>query len=189
MRPNEFDDAKLLWKMFYAKECFKHAKAAAEHIFKLGMAFDSPIYYSLVTSVFVLYGKPFKNARGGLGRLGEEMIPSQHLDLHRKLLTHRDRVYAHTDPAAFKIDGFGEPNQVLLYRYPGRMELVATLFHAEYDFMPPVIDLCRTLQEKTEYYVGKLLKRCQGRVRRHGVYALNIYDPPGDFFTELNAPE
>jgi len=32
MQPNEFEDAKLLWKMFYAGECFKLAQAATGHV-------------------------------------------------------------------------------------------------------------------------------------------------------------
>jgi len=34
MQPQEFDDAKLLWKMCYAGQCFKQARAAAECAFQ-----------------------------------------------------------------------------------------------------------------------------------------------------------
>lgn len=36
MRPDEFKDAKLLWKMFYAEPGLKPALVAAEHVFKEG---------------------------------------------------------------------------------------------------------------------------------------------------------
>ncbi len=32
METAEFEDAKLLWKMFYAYQCFRRAEAAAQHI-------------------------------------------------------------------------------------------------------------------------------------------------------------
>ena len=152
MQPTEFDDAKLLWKMFYAQQCFKHAQAAAEHILKEKLEKENPLLYPLVTSVYVTYGKPFKRARG-VGQLGEEMIPSQHLNLHRMLLEHRDQVYAHTDADAFELADFGEANQVRVLRLPEEMRLVATQFHARYPLMPSVIDLCGALQEKTGYHV------------------------------------
>jgi|ERR1700722_6134590 len=88
MQIQEFEDAKLIQKMFYAGQCFTHAKAAAEYVLKNNITEDAPAFYPLMTSLFVLYGKPFKNSRG-IGSLGEEIIPVQHQELHRDLLKHR----------------------------------------------------------------------------------------------------
>lgn len=184
MQPAEFDDAKLLWKMFYAQQCFKRAQAAAEHVLKEQLEKESPLFYPLITSVYIIYGKPFKRARG-VGQLGEEMIPPQHLELHRGLLQHRDQVYAHTDADAFELGDYGEANQVRVLRMPEEMRLFATDFHARYPLMPSVIDLCATLQEKTGYHVDKLFKRYMVRVpQQAGEYAINVIDPNGEFFTK-----
>ena len=51
MRPDEFEDAKWLWKMFYAGQCFKHAQAAAEHVLKEKLEQDNPLFYPLITDV------------------------------------------------------------------------------------------------------------------------------------------
>jgi hypothetical protein len=174
MQQAEFDDAKLLWKMFYAHECFKRCAVAAQHIHEERLEKEDPLFYPLVTSVYVLYGKPFKRARG-VGQLGEEMIPSKYLDLHRTLLLHRDQVYAHTDA------DYGE---VRVLCKPKEMQLFATDFHARFPLMPSVIELCRILQEKTDYHVSKLFKRYKRRVPQQvGEYAINISDQAGDFFT------
>ena len=67
MKPREFEGAKLLWKMFYAQQCFKHAQAAAEHILKERLENENPLFYLLVTSVYVMYGKPFTVERVSCG--------------------------------------------------------------------------------------------------------------------------
>ena len=90
MTKDYFTDAKLLWKMFYAKECFRHARAAAEHIRDNALESEHPLFYSLITRVYVLYAKPFKRARGGIGMLGNEIVPKDQLELHNSLLQHRD---------------------------------------------------------------------------------------------------
>ena len=62
MQPQEFEDAKLLWKMFYAEQCFKHAQAAAEYVLQNKIEEDNPALYPLIAAVYVLYGRPFKNS-------------------------------------------------------------------------------------------------------------------------------
>lgn len=184
MQPHEFEDAKLLWKMFYAEQCFKHAQAAAEHILKEKLEEPSPLFYPLITAVYVLYGKPFRVSRG-VGKLGEEMIPSEHLELHRLLLNHRDQIYAHSDAMSFELPDCGQPNQVGVLRGPTEMRLFGIQFHARYPLMPSVIDLCRSLQKKTGSNVTTLFERYATLVpNRVGEYSINIYDPAGGFFVE-----
>jgi hypothetical protein len=178
METAEFEDAKLLWKMFYAYQCFGRAEAAAQHILDENLEQGSPLFYPLVTSVYVLYGKPFKHARGGVGKLGEEMIPSAHLDLHHQLLEHRDQIYAHTDADA--------ANQVRVLQTATEMHLFAVDFRARFPLMPSIIDLCGILQRKTWYHVEKLFERYKARVPESvGEYAINVSNQAGDFFTPV----
>ena len=182
MTTAEFEDAKLFWKMFYAFHCFGRAQAAAQHILDEELEEESPLFYPLVTSAYVLYGKPFKRARG-VGQLSEELIPREHLDLHRKLLEHRDQIYAHTDADAFPLSDFGEANQVRVLQTATEQNLFATDFHARFPLMPPVIDLCGTLQTKTWYHVERLFNRYRARLPESvGEYAVNVSDQEGDFF-------
>ena len=187
MQPVEFEDAKLLWKMFYAEQCFKHAQAAAEHILKEKLEENNPLFYPLISAVYVIYGKPFGFSRG-VGKLGEEMIPHEHLELHRSLLDHRDQIYAHTDATGFELSDLGQANQVGVGRFPTGLQLFGTQLNARYPLLPSVIDLCRILEEKTGYHVKKLFDRYVGLVPSpNGKYVINVYDQTGDFFNSVKS--
>jgi hypothetical protein len=109
MQPQEFEDAKLLWKKYYAVQCFKHAQVAAEYILQNKIAEDDPVFFPLITAVYVLYGRPFKRTKG-VGVLGKEIIPQEHLELHQSILDHRDQIYAHSDAIGFELADVGQAN-------------------------------------------------------------------------------
>jgi hypothetical protein len=177
MTKDSFEDARLLWKMFYAKECFRHARAAAEHIRDNALEAGHPLFYPLITAVYVLYAKPFKKAFGGIGMLGNEMIPKEQLELHELLLEHRDQLYAHRDAQPFELPDRGAPHQLRFLVSPPEMRLFGTDFHARHPAMQPIIDLCAILEEKTDYHVSRLWKKHIGDVPTSvGEYMLNIYD-------------
>ena len=188
MTSESFDDAKLLWRMFYAKECFRHARAAAEHIRDNALEDEHPLFYSLITAVYVLYAKPFKRARGGIGMLGNEMVPKHQLELHALLLQDRDQLYAHRDPQSFHLPDRGPSSQIRFLVSPTQMRLFGTDFHAGHPEMPLIIDLCVVLENKTDYHVSKLCKRHQREVPRSvGEYMLNVYDPKQPFVIKKDA--
>jgi hypothetical protein len=104
------------------------------------------------------------------------------------LLKHRDQVYAHTDAQSFQLPDFGEANQVRFAVSPstraGEIEirLFTTQFKALPPLLPDVVDLCRTLQEKTNYHIEKLQKRHIEKIPTSpGEYAINILDESGPF--------
>lgn len=183
MQPHEFEDAKLLWKMFYAGQCFKHAQAAAEFALQNNIGEDNPVFYPLIMAVYVLYGKPFKRSHG-VGLLGEEIVPSEYQELHRDLVKHRDQIYAHSDADAFEWADVGRVNQVRLLRRPTDKSLVCCQLQARAPLMPYIISLCQELEEKVERNKMELFKRYEKYVpAKVGEYVLNIDDPNGDFFT------
>jgi len=48
--------------------------------------------------------------------------------------------------------------------------------------LPEVVDLCRTLQEKTNYHIAKLQERHKEKIPASpGEYVLNILDESGPF--------
>lgn len=182
MQREEFEDAKLLWKMFYAGECFKHAQAAAEFVLQNSIGEDNPVFYPLVTAVYVLYGKPFKPSHG-VGFLEDGIVPSEYQELHRELLKHRDQIYAHSDAAAFKWFDVGQVNQVRLVRRATGKSLVCSQFQAKPPLIPHIISLCQMLREKAERNKMELFTRYEKYVpAKVGEYVLNIDDPDSDFF-------
>jgi hypothetical protein len=182
MHPEEFEDAKLLWKMFYAGQSFEHARAAAKHILDENISEDDAIFYPLMTGVYVLYGKPFRKSHG-VGCLGEELIPTEYQELHRDLVKHRDKILAHSDANGFEWFDVGQVNQVRLVRRPTDKSLVCSQLQANPALLPHIISLCLELQEQVETKKRELFKRYEKHVPAEvGEYILNIEDPNGDFF-------
>jgi hypothetical protein len=187
MTKDEFEDAKTLWKMVYAYHCFRIVEKACSFILDQKIDSDHPIYYPLVTGIYVLYGKPFKPSNV-VGKLSDKIVPTKHRELHENLLKHRDQLYAHTDPKSFQLPDFGEANQVRFAVSPGaaggEIEIFtfATQFKARPPLLPDVVDLCRALQEKTNYHIKKLQRRHIEKIPTSpGEYAINILDETGPF--------
>jgi hypothetical protein len=184
MRPEEFEDAKLLWKMFYAGQSFEHARAAAEYVLKENISADNAIFYPLMTAVYVLYGKPFRKSHG-VGCLDEKLIPLKYQELHQDLMKHRDKILAHSDASGFEWFDVGQANQVRLVvrSSTDKSFLVCGQLQANPALLPHIISLCLELQELVESKKRELFKRYEKYVPAGvGEYILNIEDPSGDFF-------
>jgi hypothetical protein len=182
MNTSEYSDAQLLWKMFYAGECFRQARGAAQHILDAKLERDSPLFYPLVTAVYVLYAKPFTRA-DAVGKLGEEIISAEHRELHGLLLEHRHQVYAYRDGDGFVVADYGPVNQVRAIVLPQEIRLMATDFHARFPAMPSIIDLCQALEKKTGYHVDKLRARHAKAIpNKVGEYMLNVQDSSADMW-------
>jgi hypothetical protein len=129
-----------------------------------------------MTAVHVLYAKPFTRA-DAVGRLGVEIIPPKHRDLHDLLIEHRHQIYAHRDGDGFPVAKYGPVNQVRAVRLPERIQLMATDFHSRFPAMPAIIDLCQALEKKTDYHVDKLwTKHAKSIPAKVGEYMLNVQD-------------
>jgi hypothetical protein len=72
MTKDEFEDAKTLWKMIYAYHCFRNVENACSFILDQNMDENHPAYYSLITGIYVLYGKPFKHSNV-VGKLSDDI--------------------------------------------------------------------------------------------------------------------
>jgi|SRR6266850_1189913 len=182
MTATEFDDAKLLWKSFYASHSFRQAREAAQHIFDNKLEKEAPLFHPLVVAIYTLYAKPFTRS-DGVGRLEESFVPKEHLQEHKIILEHRHQIYAHRDADGFPIADHGAVNQVRVVRTKQVMGLVATEFHARYTAMPSIINLCRALEQKTDYNVKKLWDRHKGKIpNKVGECLLNVLDPKTDMW-------
>jgi len=184
MQPQEFEDARLLWKMFYAGQSFEHSRVAAKYVLQKNIIEDEPIFYPLMAAVYVLYGKPFKKSCGVGCPIGEDIIPQDYLELHRDLLKHRDKILAHSDANKFELFDVGQANQVrLVVRSPTDKSLICSQLQANRPLLPHIISLCLELQEKVESSKIELFKRYEKYAPNAvGEYILNIDDPNGAFF-------
>ena len=161
--------------MFYAEESFKHAKSAAEYILKNPVKENDLVFYPLITAVYVLYGKPFgKNY--GMGSLKEDFVATEHLDLHKELLQHRDQTYVHSDATRLEIPDAGKANHVRLkVRQPRDKSLFCSQFQATRPRMDRIISLCQLLQEKARGKKIELINQYKKSFPNEvGEYVLNI---------------
>ena len=131
MTTEEFEDAKALWKFFYAHECFKQVENACSFILQNKMDENHPVYYALITSIYVLYGRPFKRSNV-VGKLPSDIVPPECQELHKLLLDHRDQLYAHTDAESFDLPGHGAANQVRFLVLPTEIRLFGTQFRLDH---------------------------------------------------------
>ncbi len=189
MTPEEFADAKSLWKFFYANECFKHVENACSFILQSGMDEKHPAYFPLITAIYVLYGKPFKSSRV-VGKLSKEFVPPKFRELHDLMIMHRDQLYAHTDAHNFDDPFPGVPNQVRVRRVSSEARMIGTEFYARPPVLPHVIALCREMQKKTSYHINKLQNR---HFKKHlpkgpGEYPINVFNMAGPFFLPKQPP-
>ena len=76
MTKDEFEDAKTLWKFFYAQECFKQVENASSFILEQKIDENHPAYYSSITAIYVLYGKPFKKSNV-VGKFPDDIVPTR----------------------------------------------------------------------------------------------------------------
>lgn len=189
MTPEEFEDAKSLWKFFYAQECFMHVENVCSFILGSGMTEKHPAYYPLITAIYVLYGKPFKRSNV-VGRLSRDIVPKKFRVLHDLMEFHRDQIYAHTDAHSYDDGKPGVPNEVrLVVTSRGSARLFGTEFYARPPFLPNIIALCQEVQNKAKYHIDRLQKRHQNKVpKEKGEYPINIFDSAGDFFLPKRPP-
>jgi hypothetical protein len=111
----------------------------------------------------VLYGKPFKKSNV-VGKLPRDIVPAEFQELHKIIMDHRDQLYAHTDAESFDLGGHGAANQVRILVSPMEARLFGTQFRARPPVLPKVVELCRAMQKKANYYLEKLQKRHQKKV-------------------------
>ena len=182
MNATEFAEAKLLWKSFYAGNCFVQVREAAQHILDNKLEKEAPLFHQLIVAIYTLYAKPFTRS-DGVGRLEETFVPKEHLQQHKLMIEHRHQIYAHRDADGFQIVDYGSVNQVRSVRTHEAMWLQATDFHARYTAMPSIIKLCVALEQKTDYNVQTLWHKYNGTIpKKIGECLLNVLDETRDMW-------
>lgn len=165
-----------LWQMLHALDCFQHVGRVCSFIQDNAITNGHPLYHSLLTSLYVLYGRPFKKSHG-VGRLPDDIVPKELRHIHDDLILHRDKIFAHTDVNGTWEEEDMSLNQVELTVQNGlcswRIRTVQPMPERVKEFQ----SLCTELVRKIEYHINKI----NGKVERHiphtnGIYRL-VLDP------------
>ncbi|AYV14063.1 hypothetical protein [Shewanella algae] len=146
---------KEIWQMLFALDCFQNVEEVCRYILKEKIVNGNPMYHSLLTSAYTIYGRPFKKSYG-IGRLDESFVPKNLLETHREIIAHRDRMFAHTDVNG-TLEGTADSlNQVELHVLNGRYQWIIRAIQAEPDFIETMMDASIKLAKKSDNRVQEL---------------------------------
>jgi len=105
MKSIPFAERAEFWKLQSASVTFEMVRDVCDYLLQHQLPESDPIHDPLVTAIYTLYGRPFKQ-RPPL-RLSEDIVPERHRTTHFGLITLRDKMFAHTDIDGPKtIDGY-----------------------------------------------------------------------------------
>lgn len=159
-----------LWQMLHALDCFQHVDRVCSLIQEKAITNGHPLYHSLLTSLYVLYGRPFKKSHG-VGRLPDDIVPKELRHIHDDLILHRDKIFAHTDVNGTWEEEDMNLNQVELTVQNGicswRIRTVQPMPEKVKEFQ----SLCATLVKKVEYHINKI----NGEIGKYVPHANGIY--------------
>ena len=170
------NDRKQLWQLLHALDCFQQVDRICVHIQEHAITNGHPLYHSLLTSLFVLYGRPFKKAHG-IGPMPDDIVPTELRAVHEDLVTHRDKIFAHTDvDGRWEVEGLSL-NQVELTIQNGYYNWRVRTIHPMPERITEIRSLCAVLIPKVNYHINKMNQRfAKFAPRTNGTYRL-VLDP------------
>jgi hypothetical protein len=177
-------DRQKLWKLHHARADFSMVSDTCRHVLEQKVDFDDPIYYALVVGIYTVYGRPFTRSTGA-GKIEESIVPEKHRPLHNQLLTHRHKVYAHSDATGAPAS-FGNINQVRFFVRADVIHPGVTRWRSEPEVLQEIIVLCEVLKEKTKYWIDKLQDKYFPHVKVPiGEYVIDLNPSSTKFFTRV----
>jgi len=130
------------WKYQCAALSFIRAKEVADYLISNE---NSSLIYQLITSLYVLYGRPFKQRNKV--RISEDIVPQEYLTEHRLLLDLRDKMFAHIDTDGLPEKDIIQLSKILIkVRNNIAMAGMASLLPQGYNF-EKIRDLCKSLYD------------------------------------------
>jgi hypothetical protein len=195
MTPEEFkrmNTKKHLYKLIFAKTAFSRVHYVCGYIENEIKGPENPLYQPLMTSVCVMYGKPFTN-NSGVGMLSEKLVKFDDkslTDAHEVLMDARHKFYAHTD-AELKAhnendEAFTIQNAFYTIEYIPEGDNLRTIVGTIMSDMqvrpvmiPAIKRLCLALSERIKIEEEQALKELldDGKYRRPGGYRIDWEQP------------
>ena len=163
---------KEIWQMLYALDCFQNVEEVCRYILEKGIVNGNPMYHSLLTSAYVIYGRPFKKSYG-VGKLDDSFVPKSILENHKEIIAHRDRMFAHTDVNG-TLEGTAENlNQVELVAQDGFYQWRVRAIQADPEFIQSMLDAAQKLSKKADSTIQEINKAIgKYAPKQNGVYKL-----------------
>jgi hypothetical protein len=176
-----FGIGKDLWRFTFAYAGFLDARECIRDLQEKGFSKDSPQYYPLMVGLICLYARPFMTSEG-MASLSHDIVPARFRDLHRELLRLRNKMFAHTDPAAL-LPGAAESSEdfasgIVFRKQRKSVYVIPSRFHADPQFLPDfILPLVEALIEITDKKRKQLHETLAHYVpKKLGDYELNVLD-------------
>jgi hypothetical protein len=92
----EFQAAQSWYKMECANYCFELVRDVLRGILNDRPSERSPNYYAMLVGLICTYARPF-TYNEPVGKLGNEIVPDEFKELHKKVLDIRHKLFAHAE--------------------------------------------------------------------------------------------
>ena len=185
MTPEEFQNAKSLWKMEYAHATFESVQDGINSLLGRHLKQSAPEYYSLSVGIVCLYCRPFTYGNH-VGRIFPEIVPEEYRDSHKLIVQFRHEIFAHSDAGSI-LGPDQYMNAVKLEKRREKFAFYITKGTVLPEFFERIRPLVSFLVEETNRRRFQLLAEIQTPVlrARDGFYRLNVFDQSGPAFIEI----
>lgn len=137
---------------------------------------NSPIHDPLVTAIFVLYGRPFKQQKI---RLSEDIVPPAYRMVHKLLVDMRDKMYAHTDLDDYFSIKDMPMNMLTGYTKSNQTTFGITIFTPDIQKVQDLVILLQSICKQNAMDIWN--KHMMKKRLEDGAYVVNLDPKPGHF--------
>jgi len=167
--------------MFYAHQAFGLARQACSYLLAHFLEVPETVYDSLVTAIHIHYCRPFTGGYG-VGKLDEQIVPKELLEIHQRILELRHSFFAHSDADRFK-GPLGKAHQVRIHREEGDTTIHIARLQELPEYYQSVLELLEALDQRTQYHIARLTKKNLKWLHMgEGYFILNLSPDTNELF-------
>ena len=166
------EDRRDYWKYHVAAHSLSQAHDVAGVLTRY--ANTDPLFYPLMISLHVLYGRPFRHQKEARN-IDNDMVPAAFTSVHTMLLQMRDRIFAHHDKDSRITDSDTGVDlfQLVVVAKGGEMRPgIQTIFPTDYQ-LGRVRSLCEHLKRECMKKAEVSMRRCLPIVPPDGIYRVS----------------
>jgi hypothetical protein len=173
------------WKFQHASVTLAEATKLCDQIIKQKIDSGHPLLTSMMTTLHVFYGRPFKQRPEV--RISETIVPQNYKSLHDELINMRDKIYAHMDVDGPKTTNENSLNKVGVFIHGGEAKFALTMLFPREIQVEKIRDLTKLLSEKTLYHAEKIWrKHFKMQFVPDGGYEVNLSKDNDDFLNPIS---
>ena len=162
------------WKFQHASVTFAEVTNLCDQIIKEQIDHGHPQLASMVTTLHIFYGRPFKQRPEV--RILETIVPANYKDTHDWLINSRDKIYAHMDVDGPNMANKSSINKVGVFVRGGEAKFALTMAFPRGIQIEKIRELTILLSDKTWEDAKKISQK----------YLNETFIPDGDYEVNLS---